>query len=67
MNHLVDHIKPTVVTFFGSLAIGSNFLVLLEEIKGWAAAITVILGAPTAAFMCAYWGVKAYREWRKKD
>lgn len=67
MSHNVDQIKPTVVTLFGSLAVGSNALVLLNEIKGVAAAVTVILGVPTAIFMCVYWAIKTWREWRKSS
>lgn len=57
----IDNVKPTVATAIGATAVGSNALVLMEQIKGIAAFATVILGVPTAALVLIYWAVKVWR------
>lgn len=64
-NSLVDGMKPTVATGLGATAVGSNALVLMDQIKGVAAFATVILGVPTAALILIYWAVKVWRLVRK--
>lgn len=61
LGSFIDNVKPTVATAIGGAAVGSNALVLMEQIKGIAALATVILGVPTAALVLIYWAVKVYR------
>jgi hypothetical protein len=61
---LVESMRPSAATFLGATAFGSNALVLMDQIKGAAALITVVLGVPTAALILVYWGVKVYRQIR---
>lgn len=62
---ILESFKPTVVTTFGAMAVGSNTLVLMEHIKGIAATVTVALGVPTALLVLIYWALKVRREWKK--
>ena len=64
LTQFIDNVKPTVATAIGATAVGSNALVLLEQIKGYAALVTVLLGVPTAALVLIYWAVKVWRQIR---
>jgi len=64
---LVDSIKPTLATVVGLVAGGGNAAVWLDAIKGWAAVITIILGAPTALLILIYWVLKVRFEWRGRN
>ncbi len=66
-NYLLDSTKPTFATLAGVLAYGGNAAVWLDAIKGWAAVITVILGAPTALLVLIYWFMKVKREWKNRN
>lgn len=57
----IDNVKPTVATGIGATAVGSNAMVMMDQIKGVAAFATVILGVPTAALVLIYWAVKVWR------
>jgi len=59
-----DNVKPTMATLLGASAVGSNALVLMDQIRGIAAAVTVCLGVPTAILVLIYWAIKVWREWR---
>jgi hypothetical protein len=59
--NLVESMRPSAATFIGATAVGSNALVLMDQIKGAAAFLTVILGVPTAALILIYWAVKVWR------
>lgn len=61
----VDRASPMFATTMGATAVGSNILVLLEQIKGYAALVTVLLGVPTAALVLIYWAVKVWRQIRE--
>ena len=61
----VDRASPMFATTMGATAVGSNVLVLLEQIKGYAALVTVLLGVPTAALVLIYWAVKVWRQIRE--
>lgn len=66
MNETIfDSIRPLPITIIGATSVGSNALVLMEQIKGVAAFITVMLGVPTAALVLAYWIIKVWREAKK--
>ena len=60
-------IQPTIATLLGLVAGGGNAAVWLDAIKGWAAVITVILGAPTAFLIMVYWVLKVRHEWRNRN
>lgn len=57
--------RPSSATFLGATAVGSNALVLMDQIKGVAAFATVIMGVPTAALLLIYWSVKVWRQIRQ--
>lgn len=57
--------RPSAATFIGATAVGSNALVLMDQIKGIAAFATVIMGVPTAALILLYWAVKVWRQIRQ--
>lgn len=63
--NFVDRASPMFATTLGATAVGSNVLVLLEQIKGYAAVATVLLGVPTAALVLVYWAVKVWRQLRE--
>ena len=67
MHHSIIEVKPTIATFIGLIAGGSNAAVWLDAIKGWAAVITVILGAPTALMIMVYWVLKVRYEWKNRN
>ena len=60
----INNVKPTVATGMSAVAVSSNTLVLLDQIKGVAAAVTVIIGVPTAILVLIYWVVKVRRQIR---
>ena len=64
---IVDSIKPTMATVAGLIAGGGNAAVWLDAIKGWAAVLTVILGAPTAFLILIYWILKVRSEWKNRN
>lgn len=51
-------VKPTVATFISGVTIFADAAVWQEQIKGWAGTITILLGAPTALCLLAYWILK---------
>lgn len=64
---LVNAIKP-IWAFFATLATtAANGAVWMDVIKGWAAFATVVIGAPTALFICVYWAIKTFRLLKGKE
>ena len=57
-------LKPTFATSLSGLWAIAEIGVWQDVIKGWAALITVVIGVPTAVFICAYWALKFFKEWR---
>lgn len=49
----------TGITFF------ANVQVWMDNVKGWAAVVTVVLGVPTAILILTYWALKVRKEWKE--
>jgi hypothetical protein len=60
-------LKPFYATVLGAVGLGGNAAVWMDMIKGGAALVTVVIGAPTAFFIMAYWALKVRREWRNRN
>lgn len=60
-------LKPFYATLIGAVGLGGNAAVWMDVIKGWAALVTVVIGAPTAFFIMVYWALKLRREWKNRN
>lgn len=55
------------MALFSLITVGGNWAVWMELIKGMAATITVLIGAPTAILICCYWAIKVRNAWINRD
>lgn len=64
MTTQISELKPTLVATATGINIFANVQVFLDNVKGWSAVVTVVLGVPTAILILAYWVLKVRKEWR---
>lgn len=54
----VGGVSPIMATIATVITTAANSAVWLNEMKDWAATITIIVGAPTAVLLLIYWFIK---------
>lgn len=54
----VGGLSPLWATIATVITTAANSAVWLNEMKDWAATITIIVGAPTAVLLLIYWFIK---------
>jgi len=58
---MIDSIRPTYATIVTGVSVASQGAVWSDAIRGWASAVTVVVGVPTSILMLIYWVIKVRR------
>lgn len=58
--------KPATLTVLGGVNIIAQMQVWMDNLKGWAALITVLIGVPTGILIFIYWALKVQQAFKDK-
>lgn len=61
----ISSIRTVFATITTVVTTGANVAVWRDLIQGWAAAITIVIGAPTALLILVYWYLKVRKAFKE--